>query len=224
GDDHDATDPRRRAAVRRRDRDPGGRRPAGLPRQRPRRLRVRRMRQRARCGDARGADDEESPDPLRTLLDGQRLGDRRMGAPQSMTKDFVTGLVLAAGGSERLGQAKQLLSFGDATLLDHALDTVRACAFERVVCVLGGGAENVRARVNLEGIEVVDNPQFGTGCSSSIAAALNAVDPRTDVLVLLLADQPGVTPATVSALLAGRGGAPLAACAYDDGRGHPLAF
>ena len=141
-----------------------------------------------------------------------------------MTKDFVTGLVLAAGGSERLGQAKQLLSFGDATLLDHALDTVRACAFERVVCVLGGGAENVRARVNLEGIEVVDNPQFGTGCSSSIAAALNAVDPRTDVLVLLLADQPGVTPATVSALLAGRGGAPLAACAYDDGRGHPLAF
>ena len=44
------------------------------------------------------------------------------------------------------------------------------------------------------------------------------------MLVLLLGDQPGVTPDSVRALLAGRGDAPLAACAYDDGRGHPFAF
>ena len=44
------------------------------------------------------------------------------------------------------------------------------------------------------------------------------------MLVLLLGDQPGVTPETVAALLDGRGDAPLAACAYEDGRGHPLAF
>jgi molybdenum cofactor cytidylyltransferase len=43
-------------------------------------------------------------------------------------------------------------------------------------------------------------------------------------LVLLLGDQPGVTPATVRALIAGRGGAELAVCRYDDGRGHPFAF
>jgi molybdenum cofactor cytidylyltransferase len=44
------------------------------------------------------------------------------------------------------------------------------------------------------------------------------------VLVLLLGDQPGVTAATVAALLAGRGESPLAVCRYDDGRGHPFAF
>ena len=44
------------------------------------------------------------------------------------------------------------------------------------------------------------------------------------MLVLLLGDQPGVTPATVHALLDGRGDAPLAVCRYDDGRGHPFAF
>ena len=43
-------------------------------------------------------------------------------------------------------------------------------------------------------------------------------------MVLMLGDQPGVTAATVAALLAGRGDAPLAVCRYDDGRGHPLAF
>ena len=82
----------------------------------------------------------------------------------------------------------------------------------------------MRAEVDLRGMAVVVNEAYGEGCSSSIAAALDAVDPRSDVLVLMLGDQPGVTAATVAALLAGRGDAPLAVCRYDDGRGHPLAF
>ena len=136
----------------------------------------------------------------------------------------VAGLVLAAGGSRRLGQPKQLLPYGDTTLLGHVLDVARACAFDQLVCVLGGGAGQVRETVDLAGADVVENVAFGTGCSSSIAAALDAVDPACDVLVLLLGDQPGVTPGTVAALVAGRGDAPLAACRYADGRGHPLAF
>ena len=138
--------------------------------------------------------------------------------------ELVTGLVLAAGGSSRLGQPKQLLPYRGATLLDHTLDTARACGFDQLICVLGGGAEPIRDTVDLSGAEVVENRHFGAGCSSSIAAALAAVDPGSQVLVLMLGDQPGVTPAAVRALLAGRGDAPLAACRYEDGRGHPLAF
>jgi molybdenum cofactor cytidylyltransferase len=140
------------------------------------------------------------------------------------SKERVTGLVLAAGGSQRLGRAKQLLSYGGSTLLDHVLGTARACAFDQLLCVLGGEAGAVREAVDLDGVEVVENDHFVAGCSSSIAVALDAVDPRCDVLVLLLGDQPGVTPPTVAALLSGRGGAALAACRYEDGRGHPLAF
>jgi molybdenum cofactor cytidylyltransferase len=136
----------------------------------------------------------------------------------------VTGLVLAAGGSQRLGRPKQLLPYGGAPLLDRALAVARACDFAQLLCVLGGSAEQVREAVDLSGAEVVENREFGTGCSSSIAAALGAVDPRSEVLVLMLGDQPGVAPATVATLLAGRGDAPLAACRYEDGRGHPLAF
>jgi len=141
-----------------------------------------------------------------------------------MGTEAVAGLVLAAGGSRRLGRPKQLLPYGGATLLDHVLGTARACRFDQLVCVLGGASEGVRTTVDLRGVDVVVNPGFGTGCSSSIAAALTTIDPRIDVLVLLLGDQPGVPPSAVSALLAGRGDAPLAACAYEDGRGHPLAF
>lgn len=137
----------------------------------------------------------------------------------------VTGLVLAAGASERFGRPKQLLAYDGSTLLGRVLHTARACAFDRLLCVLGRDADAIRAAVSLAGVGVVENRASGnSGCSSSIAAALRAVEPATDVLVLLLADQPGVTPETVAALLGGRGDAPLAACAYDDGRGHPLAF
>jgi molybdenum cofactor cytidylyltransferase len=136
----------------------------------------------------------------------------------------VCGLVLAAGGSRRLGRPKQLLAYGEGTLLDAVLATARACGFAQTVVALGGAAGDVRERVDLTGADVVVNDAFGSGCSSSIAAALEAVDARCDVLVLLLGDQPGVTPATVRTLLAGRGDAPLAVCRYADGRGHPFAF
>jgi molybdenum cofactor cytidylyltransferase len=137
---------------------------------------------------------------------------------------FVAGLVLAAGGSSRLGRPKQLLPFRGATLLDAVLGTARACPFDQRVVALGGSAGEVRAAVDLTGFDVVVNESFGEGCSSSIAAALEVVDPAGDVLVLMLGDQPGVPPETVRALLGGRGDAPIAVCAYSDGRGHPFAF
>jgi molybdenum cofactor cytidylyltransferase len=139
-------------------------------------------------------------------------------------RPFVSGLVLGAGGSKRLGRPKQLLPYGGATLLDHVLATARACPFDQLLCVIGGSADEVRDRVDLSGATVVVNDHFGEGCSSSIAAALTAVDPGSDVLVLMLGDQPGVTAATVQTLIDSRGTAPLAACAYENGRGHPLAF
>ena len=119
---------------------------------------------------------------------------------------FVTGLVLAAGGSSRLGRPKQLLPFGSGTLLGHVLDVARACPFDQTLCVVGGGGgRSGLDAVGFEGVDVIENPVFGEGCSSSIAAALGAVSPECSVLVLMLGDQPGVTSSAVTALLAGRG-------------------
>lgn len=142
----------------------------------------------------------------------------------AQTDLFVAGLVLAAGGSSRLGRPKQLLPFGPATLLDHTLATARTCGFDQLLVAIGGAADEVRSRVDLSGAQVVVNEGYGAGCSSSIAAAMAALDPRADVVVLLLGDQPGVTCDTVAELLAGRGDAALAVCRYDDGLGHPFCF
>lgn len=136
---------------------------------------------------------------------------------------FVTGLVLAAGGSRRLGQPKQLLAYRGSTLLDATLSVARACGFDQLLVALGAASGAVRSSVNLETIEVIENPEYSTGCSSSIGAALPAVDDRADGLVLLLGDQPGISPAAV-ARLTEDGTAPMAVCRYDNGLGHPMWF
>jgi molybdenum cofactor cytidylyltransferase len=117
-----------------------------------------------------------------------------------------------------------LLPYRDGTLLGHVLEVARFCRFDQIIAALGGAADEVGAIVDLTGTDVVVNDAYGSGCSSSIAAALGALDPRCEVMVLMLGDQPGVSAATVAALRAGRGDAPLAVCRYDDGRGHPIAF
>src|SRR3954465_3198733 len=137
---------------------------------------------------------------------------------------FVAGLVPAAGGASRLGRPKQTLPYRGSTLLGHVLDCARACGFDPLVGAPGGGAEEVRAGVALRDATVVENRSYGEGCSSSIAAALGALDPHADVLVLMLGDQPGVEPAVVRSLVAGQGGAAMAVCRYEDQRGHPFAF
>ncbi|MGD9694793.1 MAG: NTP transferase domain-containing protein [Thermoleophilia bacterium] len=144
--------------------------------------------------------------------------------PPTRTEPVVAGLVLGAGGSRRLGRPKQLLPYAGGTLLGHVVGVARECGFDQLVVAIGGWAAEVRAGVDLAGATVVVNEAYGEGCSSSIAAALGAVDPRCEVLVLMLGDQPGVSAATVRALLEGRGDAELALCAYDDGPGHPIAF
>jgi molybdenum cofactor cytidylyltransferase len=111
---------------------------------------------------------------------------------------------------------------GGMPLLGQVLTDARACGFDQLVVALGRDSGRIGTQVNLTGADVIVN--CDDGCSSPIAAAVRAVDPRCDVLVLMLGDQPGVRPQTVSALLAGRRGAPIAVCRYEDGPGHPLAF
>jgi molybdenum cofactor cytidylyltransferase len=136
---------------------------------------------------------------------------------------FVTGLVLAAGGSMRLGEAKQLLPYRGRTLLDATLDVARACGFDQLMVALGGSAQAVRAGVDLSGTTIVENPDFGAGCGSSISTAVRATDVRVDGLVLMLGDQPGVRPADVRRLIRDASGTPLGVCRYDDGLSQPAA-
>lgn len=94
-----------------------------------------------------------------------------------MARRWVTGVVLAAGGSSRLGRPKQLLPYADTTVLGATVDVARGCAFDQLIVTLGGAADAVREAVPLDDVDVVTVDDFGLGCSSSLRAALTQVDP-----------------------------------------------
>jgi molybdenum cofactor cytidylyltransferase len=134
----------------------------------------------------------------------------------------VTGVVLAAGNSRRLGTPKQLLPYRDTTLLRATLEVARSVGFDQLVVALGGAAQAVRDAVPLEGADVVTVDNARSGCSASLCVALERVDPRAAGIALMLGDQPCVEPATLRRLIGRGSGADIVVCRYTDGIGHPF--
>jgi molybdenum cofactor cytidylyltransferase len=109
-----------------------------------------------------------------------------------LSESTIVGVVLGAGKSTRFGSPKQLLPFGDTTLLGQAVRNADASALDRIVVVLGRASEELRATVDFGRAEVVENTAYGTGCASSLLAGLDAAGEGCEAIALLLGDQPGV--------------------------------
>ncbi|WP_405609736.1 nucleotidyltransferase family protein [Streptomyces sp. NBC_01511] len=140
----------------------------------------------------------------------------------------VAGLLLAAGGGRRLGgRPKALLPYRGRPLVEHAVRSLREGGCERVHVVLGAAADEVRARAELPGCVLVDNPEWAGGMGSSLRvglASLAAAATHRAALVMLV-DQPGIGPAAVARVRAAYGSSgTLAAASYGGERGHPVLF
>jgi molybdenum cofactor cytidylyltransferase len=141
-----------------------------------------------------------------------------------------TGIViLAAGESARMGEAKQLLDFHGKTLLQHAIDTALAIPDARVAGVLGARADRIRDQFDGSPVLVVENPDWKTGMGSSVSLGLRAVlddPPEIDGIIFLTCDQPHLTPSILTQLISARkdSACAIAAAEYDDSLGVPALF
>ncbi len=132
-------------------------------------------------------------------------------------------IILAAGSSRRLGRPKQLLMLDGKPLLQHVIDEVVAAGIEVYVVVLGAHAENIRPAITVSSNgAVVVNANYESGQASSLITGLDAVADRVDRIVVLLGDQPGVTPGAIQAVAAAAG--PIARAVYRGEPSHPVAF
>jgi molybdenum cofactor cytidylyltransferase len=113
----------------------------------------------------------------------------------------ISGVILAAGQSSRLGRPKQLLDLFGEPLLRRVVRNAVASGLDEVVLVLGYRAEEIASAVGGWGQRVVVNPEFAEGQSTSVRVGLSAIDPMAEGVLFLLGDQPQVGPDIIDAVI-----------------------
>ncbi|MFT4668915.1 MAG: molybdenum cofactor cytidylyltransferase [Flavobacteriaceae bacterium] len=106
-------------------------------------------------------------------------------------------IIPAAGASRRIGSPKQLLKWGDSTLISHAIDTAEELGQKEIVLVLGAYYDKIKAEIDNRSIQTLKNEDWENGLGSSIAAGVEylvkSLD-TCDAVLILLPDQPLIVP------------------------------
>ena len=142
-------------------------------------------------------------------------------------RSFISGLILGAGASQRLGPPKQLLPFRGTTMLGWVVKQAeRATGLNELIVVLGRAADEIRAQVDFGAARVVENPVFAEGCASSYKAGLGALNAKSQAMMIILGDQPGIQPQVIDRLAEEwrQTESPIALCSYNGRKGHPMIF
>ena len=113
----------------------------------------------------------------------------------------VTAVVLAAGSATRFGSVKLLAPINGRPVLQHVLDALDGAGVGDVVVVLGRDAAAIEAAIDWRTERRVINPDPDRGLSSSVQVGLEAVPEQATAALIVLGDQPAISPSTIRALL-----------------------
>jgi len=138
-------------------------------------------------------------------------------------------IILAAGKASRMGQLKQLLTYQGSSLISHAAKIGLNSICESVVVVLGAYAEQIKPEIDKLPIQIIENPDWEKGMSSSIRAGISAINQNNqnlDALIIALADQPLISETIFNQLIDKYQNTKnkIIAAAYDDIVGVPALF
>jgi CTP:molybdopterin cytidylyltransferase MocA len=135
---------------------------------------------------------------------------------------LIGGLVLAAGAATRFGGPKQLAELDGLPLLEHAVRAITiAPGVGRVVVVLGSGAGEIGAMVDLHGADMIVCPRWTEGQAASLACGLAELA-ACEAAVVTLGDQPRMSPEAIRRVIAARDGSPAVRATYGGTPGHPV--
>ena len=137
----------------------------------------------------------------------------------------ISGILLAAGLSTRMGKPKQLLPFGGSTIVETVVDSMLGAKFDEVIVVVGHRAEEIQTQLGTRPIKTVFNPDYREGMLTSAQIGIRALE-LSDAFALMLVDQPFITSAlideVVDAYVHTEKG--IALPSYQYKRGHPVIF
>ncbi len=141
----------------------------------------------------------------------------------------VGAILLAAGSSSRLGQPKQLLPWQGRSLLRNAAEAAVASGASPVIVVLGSRADEIAPQIDGLPVHSIVNSDWEQGMGSSLQAGMRRLGKTADpdAVLVLLCDQPLVTPEYLKTVIATYREQPQKSVAshYQDGMlGPPCLF
>ena len=138
----------------------------------------------------------------------------------------MAGVILAAGGSVRLGEPKQLLLWRNKTFIEHVVSIAKEAGLWPIVVVSGAYRDQIEQVVEPLSVQLVNNDHWEDGQSTSIRTGLQALPDDIGAAVFLLVDQPQVAPRLIQNLVEAHATtlAPIVAPQIDGRRGNPVLF
>lgn len=143
----------------------------------------------------------------------------------------ISGILLAAGLSTRMGEPKQLLPFADNTILETVVDNMLDAKFNEVIVVIGHCAEQIQGLIADRTVRTVFNPDYNKGMLTSIQAGVSSlnlvkVNKQRNAFSLMLVDQPFITSTLINKIIdeyaqVEKG---IVLPSYNYRRGHPVIF
>lgn len=139
---------------------------------------------------------------------------------------MIAAVVLAAGLSRRMGQAKLLMPVGGRAIVRYVVESVLAGGVDLVWVVTGPDVEPIAAALSGLEVQIAVNPAPEEGQAGSLRAGIAALPAAVDAVLIALGDQPSLAPSIIPALLAARRTTPklIVAPRYRDGQGNPVLF
>ncbi len=138
---------------------------------------------------------------------------------------FISGILLAAGLSSRMGEPKQLLPFGGSTIVETVVDSMLGAKFDEVIVVVGHCASQIQEQLGTRGVRTVFNPDYREGMLTSAQAGIRALE-ESDAFALMLVDQPFITSELIDRVVDAytQTDKSIAVPSYNYKRGHPVIF
>ncbi len=124
-----------------------------------------------------------------------------------------------------MGEPKQLLPFGDNTIVETAVDNMLDAKFDEVIVVVGHRAAEIEKQLGTRPLKTVFNPDYHEGMLTSAQTGIRACK-ESDAFALMLVDQPFITPNLINQVIEAyqQTEKRIAVPSYNYKRGHPVIF
>ncbi|MFQ6041375.1 MAG: NTP transferase domain-containing protein [Candidatus Poribacteria bacterium] len=148
---------------------------------------------------------------------------------------MISGIILAAGESRRVGKLKQLLPFRNSTIIETVIDNLLSAKLDEVIVILGHAADKIKAKIQHKPVKIVYNANYKRGMLTSVQCGILAINKTSDNaasnkskdgFLIALVDQPFLTPNLIRDLIeefyhTDNG---IVSPTYNNRSGHPVIF